>query len=229
MSDVDDRSAGQRAIEHTGPEPSAQPPVSAPTGVLFGAGGDPLILGLPIFVVGSIGLGFALVGVVSAKGLGTIIPLIAAATAIGQWVSCRWAIGLGQSIVACIFGIFGGFWTSLAVLLLGLNHGWFAIPPTDLVHAQLVFFISWDILIFFLLIPVLRLPLVYIGVIVFVIAALTLVVLGLEYPGSVSTFDHLAGICVFIFAGFGAIGFLNVSSIAMGGPPSPPLGPPAIK
>jgi hypothetical protein len=229
MSEPGDKSIGERAIEHVDPEPAAQPPPAPPQEVLIGAGGDPLILGLPIFVVGSIALGFALVGYVSAAGLGTVIPVIATATAIGQWVSARWAIGLGQSIVAAIFGIFGGFWGSLAVLLLGLEHGWFAIPAADLVHAQIIYFISWDILIFFLLIPVLRLPIVYIGVMVFVIAALTLVVLGLEYPGSVSTFDHLAGICVFVFAGCGAIGFLNVSSIATGGPPVPPLGPPVLK
>jgi succinate-acetate transporter protein len=228
MSDAHSRSVGEGAVEHTGPELAAQL-TGAPVEVLVGAGGDPLILGLPIFVVGSIALAFVEVGYVSAASLGTFVPIVAGATAIGQWVSCRWAIGLGQSIVACIFGIFGGFWTSLAVLVLGLNHGWFVIPPADLVHTEIIFFLSWDIIIFFLLIPVLRLPLVYIGVIVFVIIALTLVVLGLEYPGSVSTFDHLAGIAIFVFAGLGAWAFVNVGTIAMGGPAFPPLGRPALK
>jgi uncharacterized protein len=228
MSDVSRRSEGEAVIEHTGPEPDAQL-AGVATGILVGAGGDPLILGLPIFVVGSIALGFVETGYVSAASLGSFVPIVAAATAIGQWVCCRWAIGLGQSIVACIFGIFGGFWTSLAFLVLGLNHGWFVIPTADLVHTEIIYFLSWDIIIFFLLIPVLRLPLVYIGVIVFVIVALTLVILGLEYPGSVTTFDHLAGIAIFIFAGLGAWGFLNVGTIAMGGPPLPPLGPPLLK
>jgi succinate-acetate transporter protein len=228
MSEAHSRSVGEGAVEHTGPEPPAQL-AGAPVEVLVGAGGDPLILGLPIFVVGSIALGFVETGYVSAASLGSLVPIVAAATAIGQWVSCRWAIGLGQSIVACIFGIFGGFWTSLAFLVLGLNHGWFVIPTADLVHTEIIYFLSWDIIIFFLLIPVLRLPLTYIGVIVFVIVALTLVVLGLEYPGSVTTFDHLAGIAIFIFAGFGAWGFVNVANIAMGGPVLPPLGPPALK
>lgn len=229
MSDINEKSVGERAIEHTGPEPPAQPPLGPPQGVLIGAGGDPLIIGLPMFALGSIALGFALVGVVSSAGLGTIIPEIAAASAFWVFIGGLWAIGLGQSIVACIFGIFSGFWGSLTLFLLGLDHHWFAIPPADLVHAQLVFFISWDIVVFLLLIPVLRLPVVYVGVIVFVIAALTLVVLGLEYPGSVSTFNHLAGICTFIFAGLGLYAFLNVSSVATGGPPRPPLGPPVIK
>lgn len=228
MSDASVTSAGEVAIEHTRAEPPAQP-AGAPTEVVVGAGGDPLILGLPSFVVGSIALGFVLTGYVSSASLGTFVPIVAAATAIGQWVSCRWAIGLGQSIVASIFGIFGGFWTSLAFIVLGLNHGWFVIPPADLVHTQIVYYISWDIIIFFLLIPVLRLPMVYIGVIIFVLAALTLVILGLEFPGSATTLNHLAGIAVFIFAGLGAVGFVNVGNIALGGPAVPPLGPPLLK
>ena len=147
----------------------------------------------------------------------------------GQFIALRWAIGLGQSIVACIFGIFGGFWGSFTVLILGLTHNWFVIPAAAVPHAELTFYISWDILVFFLLIPVLRLPVVYIGIIVFVILALTCVILGVEYPGSVSTWDHLASICVFVFAGLGALAFLNVGSIAMGGPAVPSLGPPLIK
>jgi len=228
MSDARTRSEGEVAVEHTGPEPPAQP-AGAPMEIVVGAGGDPLILGLPSFVVGSIALGFVLTGYVSSASLGTFVPIVAAATAIGQWVSCRWAIGLGQSIVASIFGIFGGFWTSLAFIVLGLNHGWFVIAPADLVHTEIVYYISWDIIIFFLLIPTLRLPLVYVGVIVFVLIALTLVILGLEYPASATTYDHLAGIAVFVFAGLGAIGFVNVGNIAMGGPPVPPLGPPVLK
>jgi hypothetical protein len=45
----------------------------------------------------------------------------------------------------------------------------------------------------------------------------------------VSTLNHLAGICVFIFAGLGLVAWLNVGSVAMGGPASPPLGPPVIR
>lgn len=226
MSDVAP-AVGEAVVEHTGPEPPAQP-TGAPMEIVVGAGGDPLILGLPSFVVGSIALGFVLTGFVSSASLGTFVPIVAAATAIGQWVTCRWAIGLGQSILASIFGIFGGFWTSLAFIVLGLTHRWFVIPPADLVHTEIVYYISWDIIIFFLLIPVLRLPLVYVGVIVFVLVALTLVILGLEYPGSATTFDHLAGIAVFIFAGLGAAAFVNVGNIATGGPAMPPLGPPVL-
>lgn len=219
---------GEGAVDRANREPPAQSP-AAPTGIIVGAGGDPLIVGLPSFVVGSIALGFVLTGYVSATSLGSFVPIVWAATAIGQWVTCRWAIGLGQSILASIFGIFGGFWTSLGFIVLGFNHGWFAIPSGNLVHTELLYYISWDIIIFCLLIPVLRLALAYIGVIVFVIVALTLVILGLEFPGSATTLNHLAGIAVFIFAGFGAMGFVHVANVATGGPAVPPLGAPLLK
>ena len=229
MADVGYTNAGEAAIEHFAPEPPAQPVAAEPAGVLLGAGGDPLMLGLPIFIVGSMALAFALVGVVPAAGLGTIIPIIAAASAVGLFVSTGWAVNLGQSIVACIFGLFSGFWASLAMFLLGVFHGWFVIPATAVVHAQELFFISWDILFVFLFVITLRLPMVYPAIIAFIIAAVTLVVLGLEYPGSVSSLDHIAGICTFVFAGLGFVAWLNAGSVAMGGPPTPPLGPPVIR
>ena len=228
MTDVHDSPLGVGTIEHTRPEPPAQPSIE-PRGILLGAGGDPLILILPIFCVGSLALAFALVGVVPAAGLGSIIPVIAAGTALFLFVGTLWATVLGQSIVACIAGLFSGFWGSLTLLLLGLDHSWFVVPAANVVHAELLYFISWDILFLFLGIVMLRLPAVYPAILAFVIVAVTLVILGLEYPGSVSTFNHLAGIAVFVFAGLGFLAFLNVGSIAMGGPPSPPLGSPVLK
>lgn len=211
------------------PPPQVQAAVAEPQGVLLGAGGDPLMVGLPIFCVGSLTLGFALVGVVSAAGLGTIIPVILAATAVFQLVSVVWAIFLGQSIVACILALFSGYWASLAIFLLGVFHGWFAIPATDVVHAQELFFISWDILFFFLTIICLRLPVIYPAIVGLVVVALTCVVLGLEFPGGVSTWNHIGGIFVFAFAGLGFVAWLNVGSVSLGGPAWPPLGQPVVK
>ena len=178
---------------------------------------------------GSLALAFALIGVVSPAGLGTIIPVVLAATAVFQLVSVVWAIFLGQSIVACILGLFSGYWASLAIFLLGVFHGWFAIPPADVVHAQELFFISWDIVFFFLTVICLRLPVIYPAIVGLVVAALTCVVLGLEFPGGVSTWDHIGGICVFAFAGLGFSAWTNVSAVSLGGAPWPPLGPAVVK
>jgi succinate-acetate transporter protein len=41
--------------------------------------------------------------------------------------------------VAAVFGIFGTFWLSYAVLVLGLDHNWFAITVTAVLAVVLVF------------------------------------------------------------------------------------------
>src|ERR1700754_1926333 len=104
------------------PEVTAPPePASGP------AAGDPAILGLPAFVVGSIALAFALTGYVSPAAAGSAVPIILLATGTGLVISTIWAAALGQTMVACIFGLFAGFWISYAGLVLGLNHNWFGI------------------------------------------------------------------------------------------------------
>ena len=93
--------------------------------------GDPAILGLPIFVVGSIALGFSLVGYVPATAVGVVVPVIFAGTGLGLVISTLWAAALGQTMVACIFGLFAGFWLSFSILVLGLFHNWLLIPTAD--------------------------------------------------------------------------------------------------
>lgn len=46
--------------------------------------GNPTVIGLPSFIVGSIALGLVLVGTVPATAVGASLPIILAATAIGQ-------------------------------------------------------------------------------------------------------------------------------------------------
>ena len=89
--------------------------------------GDPAMLGLGVFIAGSVALGLAIVGVVPAGVLGAPLAIILAATALGLLMATVWAAAVGQSAVAAVFGIFGTFWLSYAVLVLGLDHAWFAI------------------------------------------------------------------------------------------------------
>jgi hypothetical protein len=62
----------------------AEPPAPAPAPA---ATGDPAILGLPSFVAGSVALGLALVGYVSAAAGGSALPIILMATGLGLIVS----------------------------------------------------------------------------------------------------------------------------------------------
>lgn len=198
---------------------------TGPQGVLLGAGGDPLFLGLPVFCLGATALGMALIGVVPLTALGIIIPVIALATGLYQVVATIWAIFLGQTAVAGIFGMFSGFWLSLAGLLLGLQHGWYGIAAADVAHAEGLYFIAFTALFFFLLIVSLRLPLIYPAIVALVVVALALAAVGVE-SGSTGALNA-AGVVSLVFAAVGYYAFLSVGSVALGGKPFP-LGPPLM-
>jgi len=185
--------------------------------------GDPTILGLPIFAVGSIALAFTLVGYVPSAAGGVIIPVIFAATGLGLAISTIWAAALGQTMVACIFGLFAGFWFSLAILLLGLEHNWLAIPAAAVTKSVALYLISWAIVFAVLTIATLRLPVSFTVVIALVVLALVLRTIGVLEAST--TANTIAGVVAFVFAAIGLYLFLNSAEGATGGS-GMPLGPP---
>jgi succinate-acetate transporter protein len=207
-------------VEH----PPLTPAPAAPAPAV--AAGDPSILGLPIFVVGSVALGLALVGYVPAAAGASALPIILAATGLGLIVSAVWAAALGQTLVACIFGLFSGFWWSYAVLVLGLNHNWFAIPAANITHSVALFQISWAIVMGALTIATLRLPVAFTGVIALVVVALILLIIGTLDASTTAT--KAAGYVTFAFAALGTYLFLSAASAATGGK-AYPLGPPLVR
>jgi hypothetical protein len=188
--------------------------------------GDPSILGLPIFVVGSIALGLALVGYVPAAAGASALPIILAATGLGLLVSAIWAAALGQTMVACIFGLFSGFWWSYAVLVLGLGHNWFGIPAANVTHSVALFQISWAVVMAALMLATVRLPVAFTAVIALVVLALVLLIIGTLGPND--TFTKLAGYVTFVFAALGTYLFLSAASAATGGS-AYPLGKPLVR
>jgi uncharacterized protein len=188
--------------------------------------GDPATLGLPAFIVGSVALGLALVGVVPATAVGASLPIILAATSIGLLVAAIWAAAIGQSAVACVFGIFSGFWLSYAVLVIGLLHGWFGILPRDAVATQKLYLITWLVVIVMLTLATLRLPSAFTAVFVLIDVALLLLLLGTVNASS--GLLKTAGWVVLVFAAIGVYLFFNSLSLATGGK-ALPLGPPLLK
>jgi succinate-acetate transporter protein len=187
--------------------------------------GDPMMLGLPTFIVGSYALGLTLVGQVPGGLLGAPLPIIMAATAAGLFVATFWALAIGQSAVASVFGIFAGFWSSFAVLVLGLTHGWFGVTATAVVGTEEMFLTSWLIAIVMLTLATLRLPLAFTAIFALVDLALIFVLLGVS---SASTGDlKTAGVFVIIFATLGVYVFFGQAAAATGGKPLP-LGRPII-
>jgi len=200
-------------------------PVAAPEPAPYTAG-DPSILGLPIFVAGSVALAFALVGYVSPAAVGTPVAIILAGTGLGLVISTLWAIALGQTLVACIFGLFAGFWLSYGMLVLGLTHNWFAIPPEDVTHTVATFQITWAVVMAALTLATVRLPVAFTAVIALVVLALVFLVIGTLSPSESMT--KAGGYVCFVFAALGLYLFLSAGSVAGGGR-GYPLGRPLVR
>ncbi|MDN5920536.1 MAG: GPR1/FUN34/YaaH family transporter [Pseudonocardia sp.] len=230
MTEADSRSA--RVEDHEELQRDAQAPEgSRRLEVLFGGGGDPLVFGLPVFVSGSLVLGFALIGMVHVPdSLGAVLPETTFATGLGEFVTALWAIGLGQTMVAAIFGLFAAFWFSLFALLMGtvIHASWFNVLPADATATLQMFFIAWLIVFVFLTLGILRLPLSYILVMVFVDIAVLFVLLAVS--SGVQLFFVIGGIAVLAFCAVGLYAFLNTAWVSTGAKRAwPPLGPPILK
>src|SRR6201996_8340785 len=205
------------------PDGTAQPaPQEAPAPAVVGPlAGDPAMLGLSSFIVGSVALGLGLVGVVPVGVLGAPLAIILAATALGLLLGAVWAAAVGQSAVAAIFGIFGTFWLSYAVLVLGLDHNWFAITPTAIVATVKLFLIAWLVAIVMLTLATLRLPSAFTALFGLVDLALLLLLIawssasaaGVPSEGLIKT----AGYVVLIFAALGVYLFFGASAAGTGG------------
>jgi len=188
--------------------------------------GDPAILGLPSFIVGSVALGLGLVGVVPATAAGAPLAIILAATSVGLFIAAIWAAALGQSAVASIFGIFGGFWLSYAVLVIGLLHNWFAIPVPAAVATQKLFLITWLAVIVMLTLATLRLPVAFTAVFALIDVALVLLLIATIQASAGLT--KAAGYVVLAFAAVGVYLFFGSASVATGGK-ALPLGKPILR
>jgi succinate-acetate transporter protein len=221
-----DATAGESGRSSAIAEEAAAAPVVGPMA------GDPSMLGLGSFIVGSVALGLALVGVVPAGVLGAPLAIILAATALGLLLGAIWAAAVGQSAVAAIFGIFGTFWLSYAVLVLGLDHNWFAITATAILATVKLFLIAWLVAIVMLTLATLRLPLSFSVLFVLVDLALLLLLLGYESASAAgvpsSGLIKTAGYVVLVFAALGVYLFFDAASAGTGGAARLPLGKPLL-
>jgi succinate-acetate transporter protein len=202
------------------------PEVAVPAPVVVAPPGDPAILGLPIFAAGSVALGLALVGYVPAAAVGSVVPIVLAATGLGLLIATIWSASVGQTMVAGVFGLFAGFWLSYAVLLLGLNHDWFAIPAANVSRSVELFLITWAVVMSALTVASVRLPLAYTLVFALVVVALVLLIFG-SVNGD-ANLNKAAGYVALVFGALGLYLFLATASIATGGR-SFPLGRPLVR
>jgi len=191
--------------------PAAEAP-PAPTGF---AAGDPLLLGLPVFVAGSVALATGLIGYVSAASLGGTLPIIMMATGIGLLIATAWALARGQSPVAATLGIFSGFWLSFAALELGLGHNWYGVATADQTHTVGLFLITWLVVIGLLGLATLRLPVAF--TVLFLVVELALALLLAGTIRNSADLTKASGYAVYGFAAVGAYLFVGASYAATGG------------
>lgn len=208
-------------------EAAAELPVR---GVLIGGKANPLVFGLPVFVSGSLVLGMVLIGeFVPSATFGAALPVTTFSTGAGELLTCLWAIIVGETMVAAIFGLFAGFWFTLFVMLMGFFHNWFHVTAAQQVPDQEMLLIAWLCIFVFLTFAILRLPVVYPLLLLFVDLALLSVLLALEFPGGASDLFIAGGASVFAYSACGMWAFINTASVDLGGPPKPSLGPTLVK
>jgi succinate-acetate transporter protein len=227
---------GADGAPHGGTTQEGIPLVEAEPAAVGLLAGDPQMLGLPSFIVGSFALGLALIGAqVPVGSFGAGLAIILAATSVGLFISAVWAMAVGQSAVAAILGIFGGFWLSLVVLVVAVDHNWFAFatpaaagaPASNIsVGAIELFLITWLIVVGMYTLATLRLPLAYTAILLLIDLALIFVLLGVS-SGSTSNLKTAGGF-VIAFAAIGMYVWAGAASVATGGKPFP-LGRPILK
>ncbi len=190
------------------------------------APGNPLIAGLPGFVIGSIALALQGLGFFSPEAGMAVVPITLGASAISTAFATMWAIRLGDNAVAVVFVTFTGFWVSYSLLSLGLIHGWLAVPAAEVRDAQGIFLTSWLLVLVALTVGTLRLPSIFTLTLVLVDASVALNTTAVL--SATPVLGDAAGWCA---VGFGAIGmYLLIGAVLeIGGGKPFPLGRPLLR
>lgn len=178
--------------------------------------GDPSMLGLPSFIVGAVAIGLIAIGVLPTAPTTAALPILLAATSIGLFLATIWAAITGQNAAAGIYGIFGGLFSSYAVLQLGIVHNWFGINPvvsgTD---SSKAFAICWIVIVTMLILATLRLPVIFTAL--FTLVDVTLVLSLLQVINNSTALQKATGWCLLAAAGVGVYLFISATLHDTGG------------
>jgi succinate-acetate transporter protein len=151
------------------------------------------------------------------------MPIVLAATGLGVLVTTLWSAMLGQTFVAAVFGAFTGFWWSYALLVLGLAHNWFAIPPSQVPHTVAQFLIACAVVIAAPALVSTLVPSAYTTILCSALVAVCLLIVA-ELSGD-TVLTRVAGGFMLLYSAVGFYAFLAQGLISVGGS-SLPLGTP---
>jgi succinate-acetate transporter protein len=188
------------------------------------AGNNPVLLGIPCFVVGGLTLGLFLLGYQPDGGAGPLLTNAIFVAGLGLLIAAIWAIRVGAGAVAGIFGVFAAFWWSFAVLLLGIG----GTPKTDALQSFTLYSLVWTIVVVVLTLAALRLPVAFSLLIALVAVALLLVFLFYAGGGTATGLTKIAGIVALAFSAIGVYITYDAFNQALGGR-ALPLGPALVK
>jgi hypothetical protein len=189
----------------------AEAPVAGPLA------GDPGMLGLPSFIAGSVALGLAAIGLLPGATTNAALPILLAAASAGLILATVWSAVTGQNAAAGIYGIFGGFYLSYALLMLGLIHNWFGIGLTQIVGTQKMFLITWIVIVTMLVLATLRLPVIFTALFTLVDVTLLLNLLAVIQVPASTNLVKAAGWVIMAFSAIGVYLFFGAAWHATGG------------
>jgi succinate-acetate transporter protein len=136
------------------------------------------MLGFPAFSISAFALALFLTGFNQ-----TTIPSTMAAplpimilSGVLLLISSVWAARRGEGVYAAIFGLFGAFWLSFCVLILGLLDNWFTkLPEPAQRGANANFLLIWFVLMTVVTLATLRMQLIY--TVMFILIDISLITL----------------------------------------------------
>lgn len=188
--------------------------------------GEPLAVGVPSFLATIVVLGLYFIGYVPTAALGAVVPVVLLAGGLGCLLTTCWAIALGRGPMASIFGIFTGFFLSMAALFEGLLHNWYgAGVAIDISHTIGLFLISWIVVIGMLIISTLRLP---VGLtLLFLLLEIALVMLLIGFLHNSLSALKVGGYVLFGVAAVSVYVYVGIQAALTGGAMLP-LGKPLL-
>jgi succinate-acetate transporter protein len=140
--------------------------------------GDPTGGTVALLAVVAILLGLQNAGAIPAASVGLFVPvLLLAGTA--MLLLGLLAVRKGENIIGLFFSTFGPFVVSFGLLIIGLEHGWWGIPPADIPHAEAAFLMAWTIVLTLWFFLSFVLPAIFTLLLTFVDIALWCLVIGI--------------------------------------------------
>jgi uncharacterized protein len=108
--------------------------------------GDPAAAAVALLTVVVLLLGMQFIGAIPATSISLFIPVLLLAGFTQVFLGLL-AIRKGENVIGLFFCTFGPFSASFGLLVLGLQHGWWLIPPADIPHAEAAFLMGWTIVL----------------------------------------------------------------------------------